>query len=280
MAGLQHLETFVEVALRGSFAAAARQLDLPRSTVTARVKALESELGVALFQRTTRQVGLTSEGEAYLAKVQPALSVLEEAGEELEAAQAPSGLIRLTVPVDLPTVRLANALVSYQELYPDVELDVHISDRPVDLIAERFDLALRGNRVSDENVIVRKIGSNPQTIVARPDVAAGASVEDLARRGRMLDASHILAETFGMDFKPADFRTTNKQLAKAMVLKRDLAAVLPRSICETEIEGNVLCEMNPQLQLPDLPLFLVLPSSRFVPRRVRLLVETFVKMLK
>ncbi|MEM9635199.1 MAG: LysR family transcriptional regulator [Pseudomonadota bacterium] len=280
MAGLQHLETFVEVALRRSFAAAARQLDLPRSTVTARVKALESELGVALFQRTTRQVGLTSEGEAYLAKVQPALSVLEEVGEELKAAQDPSGLVRLTVPVDLPSERLAQALASYQERFPDVELDVHISDRPVDLIAERFDLALRGNRVSDENVIVRKIGSNPQIVVARPEVAMGESVEELAKRGRILDASGILAETFDMDFKPAGFRTTNKQLAKEIVLRRDLAAVLPRSICEAEIEGNVLCQMGAHLQLPDLPLFLVLPSARFVPRRVRLLVETFVKSLK
>ena len=113
MTTLAHLETFVEVAGLGSFAAAARQLDLPRSTVTARIKALEEELGVALFQRTTRQVRLTVEGEAYREKVQPALRDLEEAGEQLKSAQAPQGMVRVSVPVALPLDVLAEAMASF-----------------------------------------------------------------------------------------------------------------------------------------------------------------------
>ena len=279
MTNLTHLESFVEVAIRGSFASAARYQNLPRSTVTARVKALESALGVVLFQRTTRQVRLTAEGESYLAKVQPALSVLEEAGEDLKASQTPSGLVRMTVPVDLPAGQLAEVLARFQVDFPFVELEVHISDRVVDVIGERFDLALRGNRVEDENVIIRKVGASRQIVVARPDVAECRTVKELARLGRVLDNAKVLEETFGFQVKPSGFKTSNKQLAKQIVLNSNVAAVLPRVICEEELETGNLREIGDDLVLPDLPLFVVLPSARFVPKRVRLLVDYLVTFL-
>lgn len=270
MTALTHLETFVEVAGCGSFAEAARRLGLPRSTVTARVKALEEELGVALFRRTTRQVRLTQEGEDYLSSVGPAMKQLAEAGERLRSAQAPQGLVRLSVPVDLPLEPLAAAMKDFNDRYPQVEIEVHISDRPVDLTGERFDFALRGNRAASENVIIRKIASSPLVAVACARLAAQQAFDTLLREGRVLDPAGALG---GVEMAPARFRTRNLQLVRALVLSGDVAGILPRSLCEDGLHGGALAELECRRSLPELPLYAVLPSRRFVPNRVRLLVD-------
>ncbi|WP_299816222.1 LysR family transcriptional regulator [uncultured Roseibium sp.] len=272
MRALTHLETFVEVAGSGSFAEAARRLKLPRSTVTARIKALEENLGVALFRRTTRQVRLTQEGEAYLSGVEPAMKQLEEAGERLRSAGAPQGPVRLSVPVDLPLDRLANAIKDFNGLYPKVQIEVHISDRPVDLTGERFDFALRGNRAASENVVIRKIASSPLVAVAPPELATGKPFDALVREGRVLDPAGVL-EDAGDTSAPAIFRTRNLQLVRALVLTGGVAAILPRSICADALEVGALAEISCPQSLPDLPLYLVLPSRKFIPKRVRLLME-------
>ncbi|WJS03855.1 LysR family transcriptional regulator [Roseibium aggregatum] len=272
MTMLAHLETFVEVAGLGSFAAAARQLDLPRSTVTARIKALEEELGVALFQRTTRQVRLTMEGEAYREKVQPALRDLEEAGEQLKSAQAPQGMVRVSVPVDLPLDVLAEAMASFNLRYPEVRIEVHVSDRPVDLTGERFDFALRGNRVASESVIVRKIASSFLVLVARPELMEEASFGELLTSGRVIDPAEVLEEAGQGGCAPV-YRTRNLQLALALVLNGGVAGILPKSMCVEFLADGRLAEAACPVDLPELPLFAVLPSRRFIPKRVRLLVD-------
>ncbi len=272
MTTLAHLETFVEVASLGSFAAAARQLDLPRSTVTARIKALEEELGVALFQRTTRQVRLTVEGEAYREKVQPALRDLEEAGEQLKSAQAPQGMVRVSVPVDLPLDVLAEAMASFNLRYPEVRIEVHVSDRPVDLTGERFDFALRGNRVASESVIVRKIASSFLVLVARPELMEEASFDELLTSGRVIDPAEVLEEV-GQGGGAPVYRTRNLQLALALVLNGGVAGILPKSMCVEFLADGRLAEAACPVDLPELPLFAVLPSRRFIPKRVRLLVD-------
>ena len=272
MTTLAHLETFVEVASLGSFAAAARQLDLPRSTVTARIKALEEELGVALFQRTTRQVRLTVEGEAYREKVQPALRDLEEAGEQLKSAQAPQGMVRVSVPVDLPLDVLAEAMASFNLRYPEVRIEVHVSDRPVDLTGERFDFALRGNRVASESVIVRKIASSFLVLVARPELLEKASFGELLTSGRVIDPAEVLVEA-GQGGGAPVYRTRNLQLALALVLNGGVAGILPKSMCAEFLADGRLAEAACPVDLPELPLFAVLPSRRFIPKRVRLLVD-------
>ncbi len=272
MTTLAHLETFIEVASLGSFAAAARQLDLPRSTVTARIKALEEELGVALFQRTTRQVRLTVEGEAYREKVQPALRDLEEAGEQLKSAQAPQGMVRVSVPVDLPLDVLAEAMASFNLRYPEVRVEVHVSDRPVDLTGERFDFALRGNRVASESVIVRKIASSFLVLVARPELMEEASFGELLTSGRVIDPAEVLEEA-GQGGGAPVYRTRNLQLALALVLNGGVAGILPKSMCVEFLADGRLVEAACPVDLPELPLFAVLPSRRFIPKRVRLLVD-------
>lgn len=240
--------------------------------MTARIKALEEELGVALFQRTTRQVRLTVEGEAYREKVQPALRDLEEAGEQLKSAQAPQGMVRVSVPVDLPLDVLAEAMASFNLRYPEVRIEVHVSDRPVDLTGERFDFALRGNRVASESVIVRKIASSFLVLVARPELMEEASFGELLTSGRVIDPAEVLEEA-GQGGGAPVYRTRNLQLALALVLNGGGAGILPKSMCVEFLADGRLVEAACPVDLPELPLFAVLPSRRFIPKRVRLLVD-------
>ncbi len=277
MTTLSHFETFVEVAQSGSFAAAARTLALPRSTITARIKALESALGTALFHRTTRQVRLTADGQTYLAQVQPALAALAAAGENLKSSQVPKGLVRMSVPVDLVQPSFARALSSFQELYPEVLLDVHVSDQTVDLVRDGFDLALRGLRVTTDNAVMRKIASNRMVAVARPDVAARSGFEDLMKAGSVMDPIGAFEEASA---KPFGFKTRNFQLAKEMLLATDSAGLLPRAICADELASGDLVELPVDIELPEIPLFVVLPSGRHVSKRVRLFVDHLVSAFR
>ncbi|QDG75803.1 LysR family transcriptional regulator [Labrenzia sp. PHM005] len=277
MTTLSHFETFVEVAQSGSFAAAARTLALPRSTITARIKTLESALGTALFHRTTRQVRLTADGQTYLAQVQPALAALAAAGENLKSSQVPKGLVRMSVPVDLVQPLFARALSGFQEQYPEVQLDVHVSDQTVDLVRDGFDLALRGLRVTTDNAVMRKIASNRMVAVARPDVAARDGFEGLMEAGAVLDPIGALAETSAKLF---GLKTRNFQLAKELLLTMDIAGLLPRAICADELACGDLVELTVDIELPEIPLFVVLPTGRHVPKRVRLFVDHLVSAFR
>lgn len=280
MTTLDHLETFVEVALSGSFAEVARKLSVPRSTVTARVKALENDLAVALFHRTTRQVRLTAEGEQYLADVQPALRSLMAAGEGLKSKQSPKGTVRMTVPVDLAQPGFAKALSEFQSRYAEIELQIHVSDQPVDLIREGFDLALRGYRVEQDQAVVRKIASNTLVIVARPEVVQDGSFKPLLAAGAVLDPIGALGTEQRRLPTAARIRTRNFQMARELARTMDVAAVLPRALCSREISSGTFIELETDLELPDIPLFLVLPTGRHVPNRVRLLVDHLVQAFR
>jgi DNA-binding transcriptional LysR family regulator len=118
MTNITQLQTFIDVARLNSFAEAAAHLSIPRSTVTARVQALEERLGVQLLHRTTRRVSLTLEGERFLQQCEPALEALLQAESDLLENDELSGNIRLSVPTDYPAETLETMLSSFSELHP------------------------------------------------------------------------------------------------------------------------------------------------------------------
>src|SRR5215475_6878452 len=137
---LEAVRVFAAVAQLRSFRGAAKALDLPRSTVSRRLSTLEASLGIRLLQRTTRQVSLTQAGGIFLAEVTPALTMIGDAGQHVLDAQCePSGLVRLTATAGAADW-VADAIVEILERYPRVRIEVDLSDRTVDLVAEGFDL--------------------------------------------------------------------------------------------------------------------------------------------
>ncbi len=150
------VRVFVEVVEHGSFTKAARELQMPKSTVSRRLSKLEAQLGVPLVVRTTRSLRLSQEGERFYAGVAPALAQIEEASLRIAEERAePRGTLRISIPPDYEN--LPRILSEFREKYPQVHLEVEASSRFVDLVAEGFDCALRAGFLQDSSLIADRL---------------------------------------------------------------------------------------------------------------------------
>ena len=165
---LAAMRVFVRVAESGSFTRAAEALDLSRAMVSTQVAALERRFGVRLLNRTTRRVALTGEGSRYLEHCRRVLAEIAAAEDDLRGArERPRGRLRVDVPGAFGRRLLVDALPEFLARYPELELDIQVNDRYVDLVAAQVDVAVRGGTVSDPNLVVRHaVGSHWLTVAA------------------------------------------------------------------------------------------------------------------
>lgn len=142
------VRVFLQVVEAGSFVKAAQTLDLPRNTVTKHLQSLEAHLRVKLLNRTTRRISLTNDGTAYYERMVRVLDQWQEAESDLMSAQArPHGRLRVDMGSTMATMLVLPALAEFQARYPELQLDIGVSDRPVDLLGDRVDCVIRGGRL-------------------------------------------------------------------------------------------------------------------------------------
>jgi LysR family transcriptional regulator for bpeEF and oprC len=167
------MKVFTRVAERGSFAQAADELDISRAAASAHVAALEKHLGVRLLHRTTRRVAMTAEGSEFLRRSRRILEEIQDAEETLRGARSrPQGRLRVDVPVVFGRYLLLPALPEFTRRYPDIELDIRLNDRVVDIVAERVDIALRVGTVQQSGLVARKVGQISIVTCASPTYLA------------------------------------------------------------------------------------------------------------
>ncbi|KQW51395.1 MULTISPECIES: LysR family transcriptional regulator [unclassified Roseateles] len=163
------LQAFVRVVEAGSFTKAALTLHMSKTTVTQLVQQLEARLRVKLLHRTTRQVTVTTEGATYYERIVRVLSDLAEADSDLSGdAGAPAGRLRVDVPSPFARLVLMPALPDFHRRYPDIQLDMGVSDRVVDVIGDNVDCVLRGGEVTVPSLIARRVGELPLGVYAAP----------------------------------------------------------------------------------------------------------------
>jgi LysR family transcriptional regulator for bpeEF and oprC len=156
---LQAMEVFVQVVDAGSFTRAADTLQLPKATVSTLVQSLETALSAKLLHRTTRQVTVTTDGAAYYERCVRILSDVRDADESLSRTRlSPSGRLRVDMPTGLTSEVVIPALPGFFERYPDIMMELGSTDRPVDLVEEGVDCAIRGGELFDTSLIARRIG--------------------------------------------------------------------------------------------------------------------------
>ncbi len=173
---LDDLKFFKRVAEVGSLSAAGREFGLSPSAASSRLSNLEKELGTQLVARTTRRTGLTEAGKVFLRHAGAAIEELAEARRLIDAAQdTPRGTLKISSNVFFGRKHILPYVAEYRQLYPDVRLEVDMTDRIVDLVEEGYDLAIRGGLLPDSSLLARKLGGNPRVLCASPDY--------LARRG-------------------------------------------------------------------------------------------------
>lgn len=166
---IQHLKTFLEVVQQGSFAGAARKLDVTPSAVTRAVAALEEALGARLLQRTTRKVALTESGAIYLERVRPLVEELDHANEELVSRDGKvHGTVRVTASVAFGQTMLVPLLPELHAAHPGLKVDLLLTDSVVDLVSQRVDVALRLGPPVDSSLVGMKLRSVRFHVCASP----------------------------------------------------------------------------------------------------------------
>lgn len=284
---LDAMNLFVRVAELGSFSAAANQLGMERSVVTRQIAALEAHLGAKLMVRSTRHLSLTSAGAAYLERCRVILEQVEEAeAAVMEERLLPSGQLRISLPLSFGLRRLAPILSDFAVMYPDIRLLMDFSDKKHNQIEEAIDLSIRITSRLDPGDIVRRLGSIQLITAAAP--------EYLARHGEPLhpeelDRHACLGYSPGMDDKRpwhfmVDGQRTPFYLPFRMLanngdaLSEAAARGLGITVQPDFIIGDLLASgrLQPILQAfqaEPVGIYAVLPSNRYVPHRVRVLIE-------
>lgn len=153
------MQAFVRVVEAGTFTKAADSMAMPKPTITRLIQTLEKELDTKLLNRTTRKVTVTADGAAYYERAGRLLSEMEELEASMSRAKAnPRGRLKVDIPSSLGLTVIIPALPDFYARYPDIQLDLGVSDRPVDIIAENVDCVVRGGELIDQSLVARRIG--------------------------------------------------------------------------------------------------------------------------
>lgn len=284
---------FVEVVRHRGFRGAARELGVSKSTLSQRVAALEEHLGARLLARTTRSVTLTDIGASYHREVAPAVDALRQAESLVGTLQAhPSGRLRMTAPIEFGHTLLGSIIARYAERYPEVEVEVHLNDRHVNLIDEGFDLAIRVGPLNDSALVSRQLGKpQPRCVFASPAYLRTHGTpqvpEDL-KQHRCLVMSGVQNPgqwLFQVDGKARTVNVMPHMLINSFSVLCALAVSgvgvvqAPARFGEEGVRARtlrqVLAPFSPQAR----PTLAVYPSARNVSPALRAMVDTLVECL-
>ncbi|KVM88482.1 LysR family transcriptional regulator [Burkholderia stagnalis] len=288
---LQSIRVFVRIAELGSYSRAARALRISNSLATRLVMSLESHLDARLFQRSTRRLSLTEQGQAYLECVSRILADLERA-ERLVAAHTrePAGTLRIAAHPMFSLHGFSAALSAYAQRYPRVTLDLTLTDRPVNLIEERFDVGvLMGRQVTGDSIVKRWLMRTRMMVCAAPAYlkkhGAPAHPEDLAGHAWL----HLPLERYGEQLEllgpdgPVQVNPTNVALANNSSMLRQLAvlgmgiALLPCHMIDDDLREGRLVRLLADYHLPPADIHVAYPSRTHLPSKVRTFADHLVE---
>ena len=278
---LDGIEVFVKVVEAGSFSQAAKLLGMPNSTVSAKVSALEKRLGVMLLQRTTRKLRATPAGETYFQQCVQALEQLQAAESELTSTQRePQGLLRVTAPADIGHTLLATLVRGFLQQYPKTEVELPVTNRVLDLIAEGVDLAIRAGELADSRLIAKRFSVGNIGLWASPAYLKKRGMpshpRDLAPQECLqfsLFKNNRLELTNGKDsarvVTAGRLRADDFEALKAFALVGEGIVYLPSFMCAEELKQNRLQRVCPDWHGAAATFSLVYPAQRFVSPKVR-----------
>lgn len=285
---LSAMAVFVRVAEAGSFSKAALRLGLSNSTVTSRVKALEEHLGARLFERTTRRVRLTETGRAYLERCAHLLSELEETELSVRSLHAkPRGKLCVNAPISFGGLHVAPAIPDFLARFPDMHVELSLTDRFVDVVEEGYDLAIRGRSVpADSSLIARKFVAETFAACATPKYLAAhgrprtpldlAGHNCLTYTGRAVwrfeagDARHEVTVS-------GNLSTNNGDALRAATLSGLGIALLPNFIIARDFEAGVLERVLGDFIAPEAAFYAIYPHNRYLSGKARAFIDFLIE---
>lgn len=288
MDDLNDLYYFVKVVEHGGFTQAGRALDVPKSTLSRRIAALEAQYDVRLLQRTTRHFTVTETGREFYERCLAVLVEADAAREVIERRHAePRGIVRVSCPTALLEYRVSELVARFMALHPQVQVHLEATNRRVDLLSEGFDIALRVRfpPLEDSDLVMRVLGDSPQRLVAAPQWLDGRAVpSDPAQLvgARSLDwgpARHHVWQLIGPNGEHAQLRHHPRFITDDMHALRDAAihgvgiVQLPCMVVEDALRDGTLVDVLPGWAPKGGVVHAVFPSRRGLLPRVRLLID-------
>ncbi|MEX3776535.1 LysR substrate-binding domain-containing protein [Pseudomonas sp. MYb118] len=290
------VKAFIQVVEAGSFVKAAQTLNLPRNTVTKHIQSLESHLRVKLLNRTTRRISLTNDGTAYYERMVRVVDQWLEAESDLASAQdRPHGRLRVDMGSTMATMLVLPALPDFQKRYPDLQLNIGVSDRPVDLLGDRVDCVIRGGALNDPSLIARRLGSLRFVTCATP---AYLAAHGTPLHPGDLEKNHQMVRYFFAGSQkrlPVEFIRGDERIpvdAPYFVSVNDSNALLAAALAglgvlqtlqfmaEPHFKSGALVPLLEQWTLEPNPIYIVYSPNRHLSARVRVFVDWLVELFE
>lgn len=290
------MQAFARVVEAGSFTKAAETLHMSKTTVTQLVQQLEARLRVKLLNRTTRKVNVTADGAVYYERVIRLLADMDDAETSLSGASAlPRGRLRVDVPSPLASMILVPALPAFYERYPDIQIDMGVSDRIVDMIDENVDCVVRGGELTDQSLIARRIGELQLGVFAAPSYLARVG---MPAHPRELEDSHhrIVGFLWARTGKAVPYAMRNPvesvQIKGRYALAVDdgnayLAAGLaglgvlwlPKYMSRTFEARSELVPLFENWSLDPMPIYVAFPPNRHISIKLRVFIDWVAELM-
>jgi DNA-binding transcriptional LysR family regulator len=290
------MQAFVRVVDTGSFTKAAEGLQMSKASVTQLVQQLEARLRVRLLNRTTRKVAPTADGAAYYERVVRLLADIDDAETSLSSASAsPKGKLRVDVPSPLASLILVPALPAFHARYPDIQLDLGVSDRMVDLIGETVDCVVRGGELTDQSLMARHVGDLKLGVYAAPAYLQRAGAP--THPGELEDSHHrIVGFRWARTGKVFPY-AMRRNAERVNVLGRYVVAVddgnaylaaglagmgvlwLPDYMAQAPRARGELLPLFEDWRLDPMPLYLAFPPNRHVSAKLRIFIDWVVALM-
>ena len=284
---------FTVIVELGSLAGASVRLDMPKATVSRRLSNLEAQLGQKLMVRTTRRLVLTEFGQAFLDHCQRVAEEVAQARDFASSQEArPRGRLRVSMPNDYAQLQLSSAIATFVQQYPEIQLDLDLSARRVDLIGERFDLAIRMGALENEGTLVaRKIDEQQFGLYASPiyfalhpalgapdDLMRHESIRLLSARGEPNPWKLVRGKETWEAIPKGRVAVNSLSVIHRLLLDGAGIGALPDRFVEEDVRLKRLVRVLPQWCLPSVPAWAVMPVRRYLPAKTRLFLshlETF-----
>jgi DNA-binding transcriptional LysR family regulator len=283
---LKGMQFFVRVVETGSLSAAAREAGITQPTVSKTMSNLERTVGARLLERSTTGLTVTDAGKRFYERSKRVLDAYEEALADVHGAQErPSGLLRVSAPVGIGEAHLSAAVQQFLESHPDIQLELILNDRMIDLVEEGVDLAVRLGGHLPGNLIARKVACSRRVLLASPQYlerfGAPSTLQELAghnfvRYAWLQGGDHIVFHRGGQAAEievRGRFRVNSSFAVRACLASGFALGMAPLWLVDEMLQSGQLVRILPEWEAAPHEVHLLYPSRRFVPARTRALID-------
>lgn len=281
------LKTVIAVVQTGSFTAAGERLGLSKALVSKYIAQVETQLGVRLFNRSTRRLVLTDAGNLYYQDAMPLVEKLTQLTDKVSGSQSePTGLLRITASTTFGDTCLAKHLPEFIKQYPKLNVELQLSDRRVDMLEEGIDIVIRAGTVDDSSLVSRKINHVPLILCASPEYLANKGTpkypDDIKHHHCIVDSNFKMGKKWPfMDQRGnqgvlninSNISVNSPRSVKEFVLSGLGIALIPKFLVASALQQKHLEEVLPDYQMQSYTYYAIYPRSKYIAQKTNAFIE-------